>query len=68
MTGHIETILGGIAGPAWLGIFGFLWKVNSKITKLERDIEAHDLRIRSNSQQLSKHFDKAFTIRKNVDP
>jgi|TARA_R100000234_G_scaffold88562_1_gene56941 hypothetical protein len=64
---HITTVIISIAGPAILGVFGFLWRVNSKISILERDIKAHDLRIRNNSSQLSKHFDKAFTIRKNVE-
>ena len=64
---HITTVIISIAGPAILGVFGFLWRVNSKISILERDIKAHDLRIRNNSSQLSKHFDKAFTIRNNVE-
>ena len=67
MEAHLVTVALSIAGPAILGLFGFLWRVNSKISVLERDIKAHDQRIRNNSQQLSKHFDKAFTIRKNVD-
>ena len=67
MEEHLVSIAVGIAGPAILGIFAFLWKVNSRIATLERDIKAHDLRIRNNSSQLSKHFDKAFTIRKSID-
>lgn len=68
MEEHLTTIAISIAGPAVLGVFGFLWRVNSKISTLERDIKAHDLRIRNNASQLSKHFDKAFTIRKSIDP
>ena len=64
---HIETILIGIAGPAILGVFGFLWKVNSRLASIERELKAHDTRIRNNSSQLTKHFEKAFTIRKTIE-
>ena len=64
---HIETILLGIAGPVILGVFGFLWRVNSKLAAHERELAAHKDRIRANSQQLQKHFEKAFTIRKTVE-
>jgi hypothetical protein len=66
MEEHLTSIIVGITGPAVLGIFAFLWKVNSRIATIERDIKAHDHRIKSNSAQLTKHFEKAFTIRKNV--
>lgn len=66
---HLITIGLSIAGPTILGIFGFLWRVNTKITALEHQISAHDRRIASNAHKLQSHFDKAFTIRKNVgDP
>jgi hypothetical protein len=69
MEEHLTSIAVGIAGPAILGVFAFLWKVNAKLAAHERRLEALDLRIRNNSAQLAKHFDKAFTIRKTVgDP
>ena len=68
MDGHIETILIGIAGPALLGIFGFLWKVNSKLSSIEQQQDALDRRVSANSSKLQSHFEKAFTIRKNIDP
>ena len=67
MEEHLTSVIVGIAGPAVLGIFAFLWKVNSRLSVVERDIKAHDHRIKSNAAQLSKHFEKAFTIRKRVD-
>jgi len=67
MEAHLVTIALSIAGPAILGVFGFLWKVNSKLSTLERDVASHDRRIMNNAAQLAKHFDKAFTIRKNVE-
>ena len=63
---HLITIGLSIAGPAILGVFGFLWRVNSKITALEHRADAHEKRISSNSSKLQSHFEKAFTIRKNV--
>jgi len=66
MEEHLVTIGLSIAGPAILGIFAFLWKVNTRLATLERDIKSHDQRIRSAQSQLNSHFNKAFTIRKNV--
>jgi uncharacterized membrane-anchored protein YhcB (DUF1043 family) len=63
---HITTIIVGVTGPAVLGIFAFLWKVNSRLATIERELKAHDHRIKSNSAQLTKHFEKAFTIRKSI--
>jgi|TARA_R100001015_G_C4634354_1_gene200716 hypothetical protein len=63
---HLTSIAVGIAGPAILGVFAFLWKVNSRLAGIERKLEAHDHRIKDNRATLSKHFDKAFTIRKSV--
>jgi hypothetical protein len=57
----------GLAGPVILGIFGFLWRVNSKITAMEQRIQAHEHRIAGNSRKLSQHFEKAFTIRKTPE-
>ena len=69
MEEHLTSIVVGIAGPAILGIFAFLWKVNSRLSTIERDLKAHEHRIKTNANTLSKHFDKAFTIRKNIpDP
>ena len=67
MEEHLTSIAVGLVGPAIPGVFAFLWKVNSKLSTLERDIAAHENRIRSNAAQLAKHFDKAFTIRRKVD-
>ena len=67
MEEHLTSIAVGIAGPAILGIFAFLWKVNSRIATLERDIKAHDHRIKSAQHQLNSHFNKAFTIRKSIN-
>ena len=67
MEEHLTSIAVGIAGPAILGIFAFLWKVNSRLSSIERKLEAHDHRIKDNRATLSNHFDKAFTIRKSVN-
>jgi hypothetical protein len=56
----------GLAGPVLLGIFGFLWRVNSKLSMIEQRLNAHDERIGSNARKLQSHFEKAFTIRKDV--
>ena len=66
MEEHFTAIAISIAGPALLGVFGFLWKTNSRLSTIERELKAHEHRINHNSSTLSKHFDKAFTIRKNV--
>jgi len=55
----------GLITPAILGVVGFLWKVNSKLTALEKQVEAQNLRISSNAHKLNQHFEKAFTIRKD---
>jgi hypothetical protein len=57
----------GIAGPALLGVFAFLWKMNAKMTAVEQRLEAHEHRIGNNSRKLHQHFEKAFTIRKNSE-
>ncbi len=57
----------GIAGPALLGVFAFLWKVNAKLTAMDHRIQAHEHRISANSRKLAQHFEKAFTIRKNAE-
>ncbi len=56
-----------IAGPAILGVFGFLWKVSSRLTAAEKHIEALESRVSRNSKQLHSHFEKAFTIRKSIN-
>jgi len=61
---HLISIGVGIAGPALLGIFAFAWKVNSRLSAIERDLRNHEQRIKAAQNQLNKHFDKAFTIRK----
>tara|TARA_R100001082_G_scaffold110915_2_gene92381 strand:+ start:4593 stop:4796 length:204 start_codon:yes stop_codon:yes gene_type:complete len=66
MESHLVTIGLSIAGPAILGIFGFLWRSNTKITALEHRVDAHETRITSNSKKLNQHFEKAFTIRKDI--
>ena len=66
MEAHLTAIAISVAGPAILGIFGFLWRVNSKLTALVKSVEAQERRITSNSSQLQSHFNKAFTIRKDV--
>ena len=67
MEGHFTAIAISIAGPAILGVFGFLWRVNSKMSSMERTLEAHERRITNNTTQLQSHFDKAFTIRKTIE-
>ena len=64
MEEHLTTIAVGLAVPTILGIFGYLWKVNTRLTAAEKMIEAHEQRIFRESTQLHSHFDKAFTIRK----
>ncbi len=68
MIENLEAILVGLAGPVILGIFGFLWKVNSKLSSIEQQQDALDRRVSANSSKLQSHFEKAFTIRKNIDP
>jgi len=67
MEDHLTTIGLSIAGPAILGIFGFLWRVSARLTAAEKHIEALERRVTSNSSQLQSHFDKAFTIRKPLE-
>ncbi len=67
MQEHLVSIVLSIAGPAILGIFGFLWRANSRIAMLEKHIEAMEKRITSNTRQLQSHFEKAFTIRKTIE-
>lgn len=66
MQDHFVAIALSIAGPAVLGVFGFLWRVSARLTAAEKHIEALERRVTGNSSQLQSHFDKAFTIRKNV--
>jgi hypothetical protein len=68
MIENLETVLVGMAGPVILGVFGFLWKVNSKLSSIEQRQDALDRRVTTNSTKLQSHFEKAFTIRKNADP
>tara|TARA_B100000459_G_C8557471_1_gene192405 strand:+ start:587 stop:793 length:207 start_codon:yes stop_codon:yes gene_type:complete len=63
---HLISIGVGVAGPALLGIFAFAWKVNSRLSAIERDLKNHEQRIKSAQNQLNQHFDKAFTIRKSI--
>ena len=65
MQGHLTELALSLATPIVIGIFGFLWRVNTKLTALEKVVEAHDKRIGHNAQKLTQHFDKAFTIRKD---
>jgi len=65
MEEHLTEIAVSLVTPILLGLFGFLWRVNSKLTALEKQVEAHSHRIASNCHKLSQHFDKAFTIRKD---
>ena len=67
MEEHLTSIAVGIAGPAVLGVFAFLWKVNSRLAGIEKKLEANHHRIKDNKATLSKHFDKAFTIRKSIN-
>jgi len=63
---HLISIGVGIAGPAMLGIFAFAWRVNSRLSAIERDLKNHEQRIKAAQGQLNKHFDRAYTIRKNI--
>lgn len=66
MGDHLSEIAMTLATPLIVGLFGFLWRVNSKLTALEKTVEASDRRITSNAHQLRTHFEKAFTIRKDT--
>tara|TARA_R100000808_G_C2152621_1_gene162173 strand:+ start:2354 stop:2563 length:210 start_codon:yes stop_codon:yes gene_type:complete len=66
MEEHLTTIAVGLVIPTILGMFGFLWKVNARISRIERDLKAHDNRIGQNTRTLQSHFEKAFTIRKSI--
>ena len=63
---HLTTILISIAGPAILGIFGFLWRVSNKLSFHEKQLEAHERRIMGLTAELSKLNDKAYSIVKNL--
>ena len=63
---HVIEIGMSLITPGILAIVGFLWRVNSKLTALEKNVEANSHRISSNSQKLSQNFDKAYTIRKDT--
>ena len=65
VTDHIIGIAVSLASPVILGVFGFLWRVNSKLTALEKQVEANTSRIQSNAHKLNQHFEKAFTIRRD---
>jgi len=66
MEEHFITIAISIAGPALLGIFGLVWRLTSKISLHEKQIEAHDRRIREISVRLQKLDDKQYSIVKNI--
>jgi len=66
MEEHFITIGISIAGPALLGIFGLVWRLTSKISLHEKQIEAHDRRIRDISIRLQKLDDKQYSIVKNI--
>ena len=66
MEEHLATIALSIAGPAILAIFAFLWKQSHKVTELDNRINALRREVQANRTQLDKHFDKTFTIRRNV--
>ena len=60
------TVVVSIAGPALLGVFGLVWKMSAKISLHEKQIEAHERRIRENAIQLQKLDDKQYSIVKNI--
>jgi hypothetical protein len=60
------TIAVGIAGPAILGVFGLIWKMSAKISLHEKQIEAHDRRIRDCTSRMQKLDDKQYSIVKNI--
>ena len=66
MEEHFITIAISIAGPALLGIFGLVWRLTSKVSLHEKQIEAHDRRIRDISVRLQKLDDKQYSIVKNI--
>tara|TARA_E500000318_G_scaffold96499_1_gene96876 strand:+ start:363 stop:566 length:204 start_codon:yes stop_codon:yes gene_type:complete len=63
---HLITIGIGVASPVVLGILGFMLKLYSKIALHEKQIEAHDRRIRDMSANLQKLDDKQYSIVKNI--
>jgi hypothetical protein len=66
MEEHLITIAISIAGPALLGIFGLVWRLTSKVSLHEKQIEAHDRRICEISARLQKLDDKQYSIVKNI--
>jgi len=66
MEEHLITIIISIAGPALLGVFGLVWRLTSKVSLHEKQIEAHDRRIREISARLQKLDDKQYSIVKNI--
>ena len=66
MEEHFITIAISIAGPALLGVFGPVWRLTSKVSLHEKQIEANDRRIREISARLQKLDDKQYSIVKNI--
>lgn len=66
MEEHFITIAISIAGPALLGVFGLIWRLTSKVSLHEKQIEAHDRRIREISARIQKLDDKQYSIVKNI--
>ena len=66
MEEHLITIAISIAGPALLGVFGLIWRLTSKVSLHEKQIEAHDRRIREISARIQKLDDKQYSIVKNI--
>ena len=60
------TVAISIAGPVLLGVFGLVWKMSAKVSLHEKQIEAHDRRIRDNMAKLQKLDDKQYSIVKNI--
>ena len=67
MEEHLTAVALGLAVPTILGVFGFLWRTNARLSKHEKELESLRFLIDSNTRTLESHFNKAFTIRKSVN-
>ena len=65
MIEHLSEVAMSLTAPFIIGVFTFLWRMNTKMSTFEARLEAHDRRIVSNANKLHTHFEKSFTIRKD---
>ena len=67
MIEHLSEVAMSLAAPFIIGVFTFLWRMNTKMSAMEARLDAHERRICANATKLQSHFEKAFTIRKDKE-